>query len=110
MLFSTHITAELDDLADHLVVLNAGAVVYEGGVEDLHEQFAVVRGAGTFPTTAGPSTIGLRHDTTGRWEGLIRIDDTARFGPDVVIDQATTDDVVVHFAEHARTARKEIAA
>ncbi|WP_439692339.1 ABC transporter ATP-binding protein [Curtobacterium sp. SP.BCo] len=110
VLFSTHITEELDDLADHLVVLDAGRVAYEGGVDELHEQFAVVRGAGPFPEVAAPSTIGLRRDGTGRWEGLIRAGDTAWFGPDVVIDQASTDDVVVHFAEHSSPHRKEIAA
>ncbi|SBN61614.1 ABC-2 type transport system ATP-binding protein [Curtobacterium sp. 9128] len=110
VLFSTHITEELDDLADHLVVLAGGTVAYEGAVDELHERFAVVRGAGPFPEVARPSTIGVRHDASGRWEGLIRSDDTAWFGPDVVIDQATTDDVVVHLAEGTRSTRKEITA
>lgn len=110
VLFSTHITEELDDLADHLVVLAAGTVAYEGGVEELHDAFAVVRGAGPFPEGARPSTIGLRHDTTGRWEGLIRTGDTAWFGPDVVIDHATTDDVVVHVAQESRTHHEEVSA
>ena len=106
VLFSTHITEELDDLADHLVVLAGGAVAYEGGVDELHDAFAVVRGAGPFPEAAGPSTIGLRRDSTGRWEGLIRSRDTAWFGPDVVIDRASTDDVVVHVAQDSRAHQK----
>jgi len=110
VLFSTHITAELDDLADHLVVLAGGAVAYEGGVDELHERFAVARGAGPLPDDARAATIGARHDTSGRWEGLIRTRDTAAFGPDVVIDPATTDDVVIHLAEQSRTTRTEIPA
>ncbi|MBW4041201.1 MAG: ABC transporter ATP-binding protein [Acidobacteria bacterium] len=110
VLFSTHITSELDDLADHVVVMSRGEVAYAGVLDDLHEQFAVVRGAGGFPPAALPSTIGLRRDTSGRWEGLIRAEDTRWFGPEVVIDQASTDDVVVHLAEPAGTDRKDISA
>lgn len=110
VLFSTHITAELDDLADHVVVLDHGEVAFAGALDDLHERFAVVRGAGAFPEAARSATIGLRNDPSGRWEGLIRVDDTVAFGPEVVIDRATTDDVVVHFAEHREPTRKELAA
>ncbi|WP_186317805.1 ABC transporter ATP-binding protein [Curtobacterium sp. 9128] len=102
VLFSTHITAELDDLADHIVVLNAGRVVFAGMLDELHDRFAVVRSS--TPITPGVRTaaIGARTGPSGGYEALIRTDDTAAFGSDVVIDQATTDDVVVHFAEEAR--------
>lgn len=102
VLFSTHITAELDDLADHIVVLNAGRVVFAGMLDELHDRFAVVRSS--TPITPGVRTaaIGAGTGPSGGYEALIRTDDTAAFGSDVVIDQATTDDVVVHFAEEAR--------
>lgn len=102
VLFSTHITGDLEDLADHVVVLNAGRIAYGGMLEELHERFAVVRGAQPFPEAALSSTIGLRIEPSGRYEGLIRTEDTAWFGPDTVIDSATTDEVVVHLAEQAR--------
>jgi ABC-2 type transport system ATP-binding protein len=105
VLFSTHITTELDNLADYIVVLGGGEVVYTGALDDLHEQFAVVRGGPPFPEQARSSTIGLQLETDGGYEALIRADDTAAFGDQVVIDAATTDDVVVHFAAHARQER-----
>lgn len=103
VLFSTHITSELDDLADFVVLLNAGRIAYSGMLDELHERFAVVRGRAPFPDAARPSMIGLRFEPSGRYEGLIRADHTHWFGPDVVIDPASTDDIVVHFAEHARS-------
>jgi ABC-2 type transport system ATP-binding protein len=102
VLFSTHITAELDDLADHVVVMNAGRVAWSGVLEDLHDEFAVVRGPAPFPEVARPSTIGLQTGGAGGYQGLVRAADTAWFGPETVIDPATTDDVVVHFAEQMR--------
>ena len=105
VLFSTHITSELDELADHIIVLNDGLVAFAGMLDELHERFAIVRGRPPFPDEARPATIGLRFESSGVYEALIRTEDTARFGPDTVIDAASTDDVVVHFAEHARSAR-----
>jgi ABC-2 type transport system ATP-binding protein len=101
--FSTHITSELDDLADWIVVLNAGTVVFDGMLHELHEQYAIVRGAGPLPAAARAATIGARFDAQGGYEALIRVDDTAKFGGDVVIDGASTDDIVVHFAEHSHS-------
>lgn len=90
--------------------MNRGAVAYAGVLDDLHERFAVVRGFGPFPETAGRATIGLRRDTSGHWEGLIRVEDTGLFGPDTVIDRSTIDDVVVHLAEQGGADRKGISA
>lgn len=105
VLFSTHITPDLDDLADHIIVLTAGRVAYTGMLDELHERFAVVRGRAPFPENARPATIGLRLESSGAYEALIRTDDTALFGSDAMIEAASTDDVVVHFAEQARATR-----
>jgi ABC-2 type transport system ATP-binding protein len=105
VLFSTHITPDLDDLADHIIVLTAGRVAYTGLLDELHERFAVVRGRAPFPENARPATIGLRLESSGAYEALIRTDDTALFGSDAMIEAASTDDVVVHFAEQARATR-----
>ncbi|BDZ52032.1 ABC transporter ATP-binding protein [Frondihabitans sucicola] len=102
VLFSTHITAELDDLADRIIVVNDGTVAYDGMLHELHERFAVARGSGALSERARASGIGLLSDSSGGYEVLIRSADTALFDADVVIDDASTDDVVVHFAEQAR--------
>jgi ABC-2 type transport system ATP-binding protein len=102
VLFSTHITAELDDLADRVVVLNAGTVAFDGMLHDLHERYAVARGSEPFPDAARRSAIGILTDSSRGYEALIPVSDSALFGADVVLDEATTDDIVVHFAAQAR--------
>lgn len=42
----------------------------------------------------------------GQWSALIRMSDSSAFGSDVVIDSASIDDIVIHFA----SAQKEVAA
>jgi ABC-2 type transport system ATP-binding protein len=102
VLFSTHITTDLDSLADELVVLVDGRVAYHGALPDVAEEFAMARGSGPVPD--GP-LIGT--DRSGeQWSALIRLTDSAAFGPDVVIDTASIDDIVIHLAAE----RQEVAA
>lgn len=105
VLFSTHITADLDNLADFIVVLAEGKVAYSGAIDELHEQFAIVRGPGPLPESVRRSVIGLLLEPGGGYEGLIRAEDTASFGKETIIDAATIDDVVVHFAADDRSRR-----
>ena len=44
ILFSTHITSDLDRLADYLVILSRGRVVANGTVEEIIGSFRLVRG------------------------------------------------------------------
>ncbi len=94
VLMSTHITTDLDDLADEVVVMVAGRVVQQSGLLELRDDYAVARGSGEVPPVGliGPQRSG------GQWSGLIRSSDTAAFGPEVVIDSATVDDIIIHFA------------
>lgn len=100
ILFSTHITSDLDGLADHLLVMNAGQVVHAAELESLREEFAVVRGTGIPDAAAAAALIG-RRDVPGGYDGLIRLADSSRFDAAAVIEEATIDDVVVHLTRGA---------
>jgi ABC-2 type transport system ATP-binding protein len=97
-LFSTHITTDLDNLADHLVVMSHGTIVYQGTLEEAREEFAVVHGQGTLSVDAAAAVMGIRRGLGGDYQGLIRMADSALFGPDVDLTAATTEDIVVGFA------------
>lgn len=99
-LFSTHITTDLDDLADDLVVMVGGRIAHQGTLPDVRDEFAIARGPGKAPH----GLIGV--ETSGdQWSGLIRAADTAAFDADVVIDTANVDDIIIHLsAEHERSA------
>ncbi|MCH1883349.1 ABC transporter ATP-binding protein [Agrococcus sp. ARC_14] len=101
VLVSTHITAELEGLADDLVVLVGGRIAHHGPLHEVVEQFAMARGAGAVPD--GP-VVGVQRSGE-QWSGLIRMEDSAGFGAEVVIDAASIDDIVVHLgAERAEVA------
>ncbi|GAA1487655.1 ABC transporter ATP-binding protein [Brachybacterium sacelli] len=94
VLFSTHITTDLVDLADELVVLVDGAIAHQGTLDSVAEEFAMARGSG--PPSSGP-VLGLQQ-SGAQWSALIRMRDSAAFGPEVVIDDASIDDVIIHLA------------
>jgi len=98
VLFSTHITTDLDRLADDLIVLVAGRIAYRGSLLDAAEDFAVARGSGAAPNAP---VIGFEH-TGNQWSALIRLADSAAFGPEVMIDSASIDDIVIHLAAEQR--------
>lgn len=100
VLFSTHITTDLDNLADELIVFVGGRIAHRGLLPDATEEFAVARGFGRAPGNA----VGAQY-AGGQWSALIRTEDSPSFGPDVVIDEATIDDIIIHLAaEHEEAA------
>ena len=93
VLFSTHITTDLDDLADQLIVLVGGRVAHRGILPDVKDDFAMARGTGQVPGAA----LGAQR-SGDQWSALIRTEDSALFGPDIVIDEASIDDIIIHLA------------
>jgi ABC-2 type transport system ATP-binding protein len=98
VLFSTHITTDLDRLADELVVLVDGRIAYQGALTDAAEEFAVARGFGAAP--AAP-LIGVQRSGE-QWSALIRVSESAAFGSEVVMDPATIDDIIIHLGAQQR--------
>ncbi|MEP6481596.1 MAG: ABC transporter ATP-binding protein [Rhodoglobus sp.] len=105
ILFSTHITSDLDNLADLIMVIDDGHIEYSGTVDGLRERFAMVHGTEQLSPAAAGSIMGLRQ-TGSRFDGLIRSDATPLFGQTTVIDDATTDDVIVHLARRGATQKE----
>jgi ABC-2 type transport system ATP-binding protein len=104
LLFSTHITSDLEHFADYLVFVDGGQVVYSGTLDELVEDFAYVKGTLEDLTAENVALIrGLRRgrDT---FDGIIRTADSAAFGPGVQIEPPTIDQIVVH---HERRTAEE---
>ena len=96
VLFSTHITSDLERIADHLRVIGAGRTRFAGTLPDLVEQWAMARGpVSALTPEAEAALVGTRRNGAGAFAGLIRTADTAVFGPDVLIEPPSIDEAVV---------------
>lgn len=97
IVFSTHITTDLERLADHVVVLQGGRVAAAATREEISERWGVVRGA--LALLDGDTGGVLRAVRRGEhaFEALTADAGAARrhFGDRAVVESATLDDVVV---------------
>ncbi len=97
--FSTHLTGDLDRLADRLVLLDRGRVFVSGQTDEVLSDFLLVRAAPEALTTqVRGACYGLRETPTG-WEALLRADRATDLVPHGVHEQPTIEQLAVHIAK-----------
>lgn len=97
ILFSTHITTDLERVADEIVFLHKGKTVLTGNKDDILEHYGVLKCAQPeFDALDARDYAGYRRGNYG-YDVLLR-DRIAylRAHPDAVIDPATLDDVMLY--------------
>lgn len=98
VLFSTHITNDLEKIADYITFINQGEVFYTGSLEELLEGYRVIKGRPSDLTLSlEKEIIGLRKTNMG-FEGLINTKDTDKY-KNYVIDKATVDEIIVYVSK-----------
>lgn len=102
ILISTHITSDLERLADIIVYISGGKIVYCGEKEELTSSYCVVRG-GKLPADKRKSAIGLREHANG-YECLMKLSHIGGLPSDAVTEHATIDDVVVYMERNTNYA------
>lgn len=106
VLFSTHITTDLERIADLVTVIDSGRIVASTDKDTLLEEFVLVRGGpADLPAELRGVIHGLREHTVG-FDGLVTVADAAAFGPGVALDRPTLDDLVVRLASPPASLRE----
>lgn len=94
VLFSTHITSDLEKIADYITYIHFGKLQFTGGKDEFIELFRIVKGGKDELTTQLKEVlVGIRSFSTG-FEGLIKSADLSQF-PMLTNEQASMDDVIV---------------
>lgn len=96
ILFSTHITADLERVADFITFIRGGRIVYTGTKDDLLETYAVVKGGlnDLLPEQKG-FLIGSRSHSAG-FDALVRRDDINVLPRDLLIERASLDEIIIY--------------
>ena len=98
VLFSTHITADLERVADYITLINGGEMIYTGSTEDLLGSYRLIKGRPQDLTAElEKSIIGLRKTDMG-FAGLIGAKEAAQY-KGYVLDTATIDDIVISISK-----------
>jgi len=96
VLFSTHITSDLEQVADYITFINRGNMVFTGSMETLLDGYRLIKGGPQDLTLdIEKNTIGLRKTGIG-FEGLIPTKEVMQFGR-CILDTPTIDDIVICF-------------
>lgn len=96
--FSTHITTDLEKIADYITFINDGQIVFSKSKDDVLESYAIVKGGNDLLNSdTRKEFIGLRETNVG-FEGLAQNPTRLKelFGNEVIIERPTLEDIMVY--------------
>jgi ABC-2 type transport system ATP-binding protein len=99
VLFSTHITSDLERIADYITLIDTGRVVFTGAKDDLADTYRMIHG-GPSQLTADTRRrfIGLRQTSVG-FSALVRSADADSLPAGISQEAPSIDDVLIHIAK-----------
>ena len=105
VLFSTHITADVERIADYVTILHNGKVWYTGTKDELTEKYAVIKGAEEeIPSALKGKLIGF-HAYRNGFEALIETDYLAGIPQSLEYEKASIDEILVYIAKEDKRER-----
>lgn len=97
ILFSTHITSDLEKIADYITFIQDGEIVYSDIKDNLLEKYAVVRGPlGILTAEQKQRIIGYQEHSVG-FEGLLESADLGGMPASVLTEPGNLDEIVLRF-------------
>jgi ABC-2 type transport system ATP-binding protein len=94
VLFSTHITTDLERVADYITLINKGNMIYTGSMEDLLDNYNLIKGKlRDLTEELEKDIIGLRKTDMG-FEGLIETSKSSQY-KNCILDNAKVDDIII---------------
>ena len=98
VLFSTHITSDLERIADHITFIHEGEIVFSASKDDVLEKWGIVRGGPEILSEENKKLFRGMRRTEFSFEGLT--DDVAgarrKLGSGVVIERASLEDIMFY--------------
>ena len=105
VLFSTHITADVERIADYVTILHYGKVWFTGSKDELVEKFAVLKGSVDDVTPELMKKLIGYHSYRSGFEALIATDDLAGISSELEYEKASIDEILVYIAKEAKNER-----
>lgn len=104
VLFSTHITADVERIADYITILHNGSVWFTGEKDELAEKYAVVKGdEKDIPENIKDKLIGF-HAYRNGFDALIETDVLRYLPESIEAEKASIDEILVYIAKEAKHA------
>jgi ABC-2 type transport system ATP-binding protein len=102
ILFSTHITPDLEKIADYITLIDNGNIFYSGTKDDLLERFCIIKGGlNELTELLKNKIIGLTKNSTG-FSGLLPSSELKQLSKEIVIETPTIDEFLVFISKGGR--------
>ena len=99
ILFSTHITSDLEKIADYITVIDHGHIFYSGTKDDLLESYCIVRGGPHDLTDElKKNIIGLTTNIAG-FAGLLPTSEMKHLAPEIVAETPSIDEILISISK-----------
>lgn len=98
--FSTHITTDLEKVADYITFLNKGNIVFSDTKDNILENYSIVKGdKALLDSDTKKEFVGIRENSFG-FEALTNSNKKIRtlFKNDALIEKATLEDIMIYTA------------
>ena len=96
ILLSTHITSDLDKIADYLTIMNNGKIFYTGLKDELFEKYCIAKGGiEDLTPDLEKRLIGIQKGNTG-FSALLDVQDIKYTSNRIVTENATVDEILIH--------------
>ena len=96
VLFSTHITSDLERIGDYLTLIHGGRIVRTGTKDEILDAYRVVRGGPEdLDELVGVQLIGLRRTQTGA-QALVPTEEAGFLSGHVLVEAPTLEEIAVH--------------
>lgn len=96
--FSTHITTDLEKIADYITFINNGKIVFSKSKDEILESYGIIKGGNNLlDTDTRKEFISIRETKVG-FEGLAENPQKLKrlFGNEVIIERPTLEDIMVY--------------
>lgn len=94
--FSTHITSDLEKIADYIVYIHRGKVFFSGLKDDLIDKYCIVRGGiEDLPKDKRQAVIGLR-EHVGGFEAMMELSEVGGMPSSIISEPVTLDDIMIY--------------
>ena len=102
VLFSTHITADVEKIADYITVMHGGKVWFTGTKDELLEKYVVLKGAeADLPEDIKKECIGFHRYPQG-FDAMIEAEKAVNIPKEIEYEKATLDEMLVYIAKEAK--------
>lgn len=104
--FSTHITSDLDKIADYVTLLNNGELIFSKQKDEILENYGIVKGSKELlDRDTLKNFIGVKENQFG-FEGLVKDRNQVKrlFKEKVVIDKPSLEDIMLYYTRRGQNA------